>query len=157
MKQLIRVFSLILLVAGAEVMAKANDTNDNTVRALMQVWVDAFNTKDIEALMSIYSDEIYYANNGSPLERSIESIRENYAAGFKAAPNVTIDFREELVNTGETLAHIAGKYRVNIPAADGSTQHRYGRVLLIFEKQDGAWKMVVDFDNQGSDLSDATF
>lgn len=156
MRQIIYILSLILLVSGVNVMAKANDADDRT-RALMQNWLDAFNNKDIDALMSIYSNKIYYANNGNSLERSVQSIRENYAAGFKAAPEVTIDFSEELVSTGEKLAHIAGKYRVNIPAADGSTQHRYGRVLLIFEKQGDAWKMVVDFDNQGSDLSAATF
>lgn len=151
-----RLLCVGLLVMGASVISAAND-NDAEIRALMQGWLNAFNSKDIDALISIYSDKIYYANNGNALARSVTDIRNNYAASFKAAPNVTIDFSEELVNTGEKLAHIAGKYRVNIPAEDGTIQHLYGRVLLIFEKQNHEWKMVVDFDNQGSDLSDATF
>ncbi|MCK0070821.1 YybH family protein [Kordiimonas laminariae] len=127
------------------------------IRGKMQAWLDAYNTKDISALMALYGDRIYYANNGSDLVTSIEQIRANYGAQFKAGGGATVEFSEELVTVGEKLAHIAGKYRVNIPQGDGKAQSFYGRVLLIFEKQTDEWKLVVDFDNQGKNLSAENF
>ncbi len=148
--RLISKIAAILFVIAGSVQSSASD--EDTVRGLMKNWLDAYNTKNIEALMSLYSDQIYYANNGSDLERSTASIRQSYAAQFKAATGITIDFSEELINVGPKLAHIAGKYRVNIPQKDGTSNHTYGRVLLIFEKQSEGWKLIVDFDNNGSDL-----
>lgn len=136
---------------------RQTDVNQQEIRAAMQHWLTAYNSKNIDALMSLYSDKIYYANNGSDLQRSVAAIRTNYAQQFKNAPNVTIDFSEELIAAGNDLAHIAGKYRVNIPQQDGKTSHAFGRVLLIFEQQDQQWKLVVDFDNVASDIDDATF
>jgi uncharacterized protein (TIGR02246 family) len=139
------------------VLAKANTSEETIIRGIMRQWLVAYNSKDIDALMSLYSDTIYYANKGNSLIQSKEAIRRNYEPQFKAAPNVTIDFTEETVKAGTTLAHIAGKYRVNIPQADSKVTHAYGRVLLIFEKEDGHWKLIVDFDNTANDITAVNF
>ncbi|WP_262694206.1 YybH family protein [Kordiimonas aquimaris] len=144
-----------MLFAGTTVMQThaSNDNQEEVVRGLMSSWLAAYNTKDIDALMSLYSDKIYYANNGNNLVRDTQTIRQNYSHQFDSGSKTTIDFAEELITVGEKLAHIAGKYRVNIPQADGSKQNAYGRVLLIFEKQDEQWKLIVDFDNTGRDAA----
>lgn len=150
---------MAMLFAGTTVMQThaSDDTQENIIRGLMNSWLTAYNAKDIDALMSLYSDKIYYANNGSTLERDMQAIRQNYSSQFNSGSKATIDFSEELITVGENLAHIAGKYRINIPQTDGSKQHAYGRVLLIFEKQHAQWKLVVDFDNTGSDIATGQF
>lgn len=157
MREIIRLIIFCLLLSSGAASAIAERGEVPVVRVLMQRWLDAFNSKDIDALMALYSEKIYYANNGNSLERNLDTMRASYMAGFKAAPYVTINFSEELINTGETLAHIAGKYRINIPASDGSVNHVYGRVLLIFEKEGDDWKMIVDFDNKATDISPDIF
>ncbi|UTW54088.1 nuclear transport factor 2 family protein [Kordiimonas sp. SCSIO 12610] len=144
---------------GAETVQTSSVNNTDTIRNLMNAWLTAYNSKDIDALMRLYSDKIYYANNGSNLQRNKSSIGENYQQQFSAAPNTRIDFKEELVSVNSGVGYIAGKYKVIIPADDAATRYFFGRVLLIFEQNpnhsvgmDG-WELVVDFDNQGADVS----
>lgn len=150
--------ALLLLQAGIySVSASTGQASEAVVRGLMQQWISAYNNKDIDGLMALYSDDIYYANNGNSLTQSKEAIRSNYAPQFKSAPGVTIDFTEETTVAGPSLGHIAGKYRINIPQADGSVAHAYGRVLLIFRNENDQWKLIVDFDNNGTDISATDF
>lgn len=161
LRSAIKLAVVALMVLSGWLVAHAEDRNaraaKDEIRGAMQHWLSAYNSKNIDALMSLYSDKIYYANNGNGLQRSVAAIRANYVQQFKNAPNVTIDFSEELVATGNDIAHIAGKYRVNIPATDGGVSHAFGRVLLIFERQDQQWKLVVDFDNTAPDIDGITF
>lgn len=160
MRQVFQKTALFLVMFMAillPVSASSTGVNETAIRGLMQQWLTAYNSKDIDGLMALYSDDIYYANNGNSLTRSKEAIRRNYAPQFKNAPTVTIDFIEEITNASPSLGHIAGKYRVNIPQADGTTAHAYGRVLLIFRKENDQWKLIVDFDNSGPDIAATNF
>lgn len=155
MGKLFKCWALVMLLVAPSTSAAAVD--EDAIRGRMQAWLEAFNSKDADALARLYSDKIYYANNGNTLALNTAAIIENYRAQFLASPDVTIDFAEELVAAGPRFGHIAGKYRVNIPQKDDTVAHAFGRVLLIFEKTDGEWLLVVDFDNQGSDLNAQTF
>ena len=155
MRQLITYAAASVLFLFSSMSAQALD--EDVIRGRMQAWLNAFNEKDADKLAVLYSDRIYYANNGNKLALNTAAIIENYRAQFVAAPGVRIDFVEELVAAGPRFGHIAGKYRVNIPQDDGAVQQAFGRVLLIFERIDGRWLLVVDFDNQGSDLNAQSF
>ncbi len=147
------VAAMMLLATAGSAFAMSASAEETAIRGQMQQWLTAYNSKDIDALLSLYSDKIYFANNGSNLKQGAEAIRRNFASQFIANTNTSIDFLEEYLTVGETLAHIAGKYRVNIPKGDGQILRAYGRVLLIFEKENGQWKLIVDFDNTASDIS----
>ncbi len=155
--QNLAVAAMLLLASAGSAFATPANAEENALRGKMQQWLSAYNSKDIDALLSLYSDKIYFANNGGDLKLGTEAIRRNFAPQFSNNANVTIDFSEELITIGETLAHIGGKYRVNIPQDDGEIQRAYGRVLLIFENENGQWKLIVDFDNIGNDISAADF
>lgn len=155
MRSRIKSWAIALLLLAPAISAAASD--EDAIRGKMQEWLNAFNSKDADRLAVLYSDTIYYANNGNKLALDSKAIIENYRTQFRAAPNVSIDFAEELVAAGPRFGHIAGKYRVNIPQEDGTVQQAFGRVLLIFEKIDAEWLLVVDFDNQGSDLNAQSF
>jgi len=139
------------------VSATPANSEETAIRGKMQQWLAAYNSKDIDALLSLYSDKIYFANNSSSLKLGTEAIRRNFAPQFASSARTSIDFSEELITIGETLAHIGGKYRVNIPQDDGNILNAYGRVLLIFEKENDEWKLIVDIDNTGNDITAADF
>jgi len=160
MKQSIKKLAIaaaMLLASVGPTFASPVNAEETAVRGQMQHWLDAYNSKDIDALLSLYSDKIYFANNGNSLKLGIEEIRRNFAPQFTDNPNTSIDFSEEYLTVGATLAHIAGKYRVSIPQDAGQTLYAYGRVLLIFEKENGQWKLIVDFDNSGNDIAATDF
>ncbi len=149
--------ALLVLANSSLILATTEAAEQTAVRSLMKQWLTAYNTKDINRLLSLYSDKIYFANNGNSVKQGPAAVRHHFAPQFHATPKTTIDFSEEVVTVGKTLAHIGGKYRVNIPQAGGETAYAYGRVLLIFEKENGQWKLIVDFDNTASDISASDF
>jgi ketosteroid isomerase-like protein len=142
---------------------KASDMDETIIRSLMQAWLKAYNSKDIDALFRLYSPRIYYANNGNKLQTSVDAIKDNYQRQFIAAPDTRIEFLEELVSINGDIGYITGKYQVVVPQSDDETKYFYGRVLLIFERNanhsDGVdgWQLVVDFDNQGQDITKQDF
>jgi ketosteroid isomerase-like protein len=142
---------------------EASTMDKDIIRGLMDAWLKAYNSKNIDALMSLYSSQIYYANNGSNLTRRLEGIEENYKRQFKASPCTRIEFKEELVTVSGDTGYIAGKYQVAVPQSGAATNYFHGRVLLIFQRStnhsDGidGWQLIVDFDNQGQDVSKQDF
>jgi ketosteroid isomerase-like protein len=139
---------------------KENHVHDqNTIRGLMDHWLKAYNRKDIDNLKRLYSDRIYYANNGNSLALDKDAITRNYAQQFVASPKTRIEFAEELVSVTQDMGYIAGKYKVIVPQENKEAAHFFGRVLLIFERSSNhekgvdGWELVVDFDNQGSDIT----
>lgn len=149
--------ALLVVANSSLILANTEAAEQTAIRSLMQQWLTAYNAKDMDGLLSLYSDKIYFANNGNSVKQGLSAVRQHFAPQFTANTETTINFSEEIVTVGETLAHIGGKYRVNIPQADGDTAHAYGRVLLIFEQENGQWKLVVDFDNTASDISASDF
>ncbi len=149
--------ALLVVANSSLILADAEAAEQTAIRGLMQQWLRAYNAKDIDGLLSLYSDKIYFANNGNRIKQGPAAVRQHFSPQFTANTETTINFSEEIVAVSETLAHIGGKYRVNIPQADGDTAYAYGRVLLIFEKEDDQWKLIVDFDNTASDISAGDF
>ncbi len=142
---------------------KASDMDETIIRSLMQAWLKAYNSKDIDVLFKLYSPQIYYANNGSKLQTSVDAIKDNYQRQFIAGPDTRIDFQEELVSINGDIGYIAGKYQVMVPQKGDETKYFHGRVLLIFERDtnrsngiDG-WQLMVDFDNQGQGITTQDF
>ncbi len=68
-------------------------------KALVKVWVEAFNRSDVSALASLYSeDAVNHQVAEAPVEGR-EAVREMFAAGFAAAEMVCIV--ENLFEDGE--------------------------------------------------------
>ncbi len=137
---------------------EVGETKDQ-IRNMMQRWLAAYNNRDIDELISLYDPNIYYANNGSDLERDLGDLKRGYEERFKSPTKTKISFKEEIVNAEANIGYIAGKYRVAIVPVDGSVTYAYGRVLLIFERlnEQSDWKLTVDFDNTSSDISSVDF
>ena len=144
--------------AEAVPVPEASETKDQ-IRTMMQKWLAAYNNRDIDDLISLYDPDIYYSNNGSDLQRDLGDLRRGYEERFKSPTKTKISFKEEIVNAEANIGYIAGKYQVSIVPAGGSETYAYGRVLLVFERQNeqSDWKLTVDFDNSSSDISPADF
>lgn len=126
------------------------------IRANLDAWLAAFNSKDVDALMTLYDEESSYAGASGPYLTTLENIRARYAAGFENI-NATLLFKEEKAVAGIDMGLLVGKFYFAPPegtAAPGST----GRVALVYRKQaDGNWKLLFDMDNAPGDISPDDF
>jgi len=136
----------------------ATQVQDNlpAIRANLDLWLAAFNAKDIDALMALYDPDSSYANANAPFIDDLPTIRARYSATF-AGVNGTLLFKEEKAFAGTDMGLIVGKYYFAPPEGtdgDGPT----GRVSLVYRKQaDGTWKLLFDMDNTPPDISPADF
>ena len=135
------------------VQCEAASNDPDQIRDMMARWLDAYNNRRVEDLLALYSDDIYYANNGSELISGLDAVSSHWKQQLSADTGVQIEFREELVRVRGLSGYIAGKYKVFNPDKQREKPLGFGRVLLIFERADcrSDWKLVVDFDNTGAD------
>lgn len=130
-----------------------NKNLKNDIRNALNVWLQAFNDNDLNALADLYDPEINYANSAKAIEIGIPAVKEGFANSFAIKPVVT--FKEEQVIAVDGLGYIAGQFRVSgTSPEDGSTVGEAGRVVAIFRKDsNGEWKLVFDMDNRPPDVT----
>ncbi|GAA0782463.1 DUF4440 domain-containing protein [Roseibium denhamense] len=126
------------------------------VRAAMETWLDAFNTRNLDALISVYGPHSVYANAQSPLMRGPEQIQSWFKSAFELIEG-RMRFQEEGHLLNGAMAVLYGKYFLESDCAT-SAGGNTGRVALVFEKDTaGDWKVVFDMDNTPPDALASDF
>lgn len=115
-------------------------------------WVDAFNNKDIELLMSYYAENTLYASPDSGLIRGIDEVKAWYQAYFPQM-NGTLKYVQESITAKGSMGSIVLKFYIE--PNDGSNVEAAfkGRALLVFQKQTfGKWFLLYDMDHSAPDV-----
>jgi uncharacterized protein (TIGR02246 family) len=111
-------------------------------------WVKEAAAKDVDKIMSHYTDDATLGVSGMPAMKGRDAIRAAWA-GMVADPNFKLDFsaeRVEVSKDGET-AYTRGPYQLTVsnPKTKKPVTDK-GTYLTVFKKQaDGSWKAVEDF------------
>ena len=109
-------------------------------------WAQAAATKDVERIVSYWTeDAVIYSPGEVPLEGK-EAIR-NYVAASLKMPGFAITWipqRAEVSKAGD-LGYTTGTNAITVPAADGRTTTLEGRYVTVWKRgPDGKWRCVVD-------------
>jgi uncharacterized protein (TIGR02246 family) len=127
------VISLLVLfpVSGfAEPVADAN--------ALLDRWVTAFNTHDLEATAQLYtSDAVFFGVSSPKLSAGRESIRDNLNGAPETGASVSIIVRS-LVTLSDVAVVAAGFYQFDL--LEGETRvPRLARFTFVITKHGDEW------------------
>lgn len=124
------------------------------IRAALDAWLTAFNTKDVENFFSLYDPDAVYANAGAPLVVGLDNIKSSFADQL-ADPTGRISFREETLLTTDDMGLISGTYHFSTAQEDGSiVDGPSGRVALLYRRSDdGRWLLTFDIDNAPPDAA----
>ena len=136
-----------------------NPTEMVLVRENLTNWLQAFNAKDIDTLMSLYDEHSLYANAEAPLLRGVAQIRPWYEQAFEAISG-TLLYKEEAAFQSGSLAMLIGAYYFCPPAGDIPLDDAQltGRVSLLYRRDEqGRWGLLFDMDNTPPDISPADF
>ncbi|WP_394751281.1 YybH family protein [Spongiimicrobium salis] len=122
------------------------------IRKACQDWMDAFNSHDIDQLMSLYDPEASYSTSGGPRRSDLETIKQGFIEHFMVKPHATI-FEEQVI-AGRDVGYYTGNFIMKgTHPEDGTEMLEKGRVVVIFRKSpSGTWKLVFDMDNRPPDV-----
>ena len=106
-------------------------------------WAAAFTRGDIDALMSLYSDDAQmWGTSSSQIRKGARAIREYYAQLLKAFPGTRITLRETNPRLYGAAGVNSGSYTMRRVAADGKVVVTSARFTMTYVRRDGKWLIV---------------
>jgi len=134
---------LALALAGAP--ATADDTSDEArIRAATRDFVEAYNGRDLERLLSYYADD--YVDVNLPQPRQSKAQRRLYLSSILERGDTTLDVLPEQVIVSGAYAVVRGTIRLRREARDGSTIPTELRYMELMRRFPQGWKAVWGID-----------
>jgi len=142
-----------LLLAGCSAPSSADlRADEQAVRRLDTEWVEAAQSKQVDAWMAFYADDATVLPPNEAMATDKDSIRKS-VSGLLGLPELEISWQPtkvEVARSGD-LAYLYGTYEATFDEAPGKRTMDRGKIVEIWKKQaDGSWKCIVDTWN--SDL-----
>lgn len=120
--------------------------DEATIRKLDESWSQAASAKQLDAVVSYYSDDASLLPPGEPTTSGKAAIRKAWE-GLLSAPNSSLHWnatRVEVARSGD-LAYSQGTYEMTFDDAKGKPLVDRGKYLEVWKKlSDGSWKAVSD-------------
>jgi len=136
-----RIVSCLLLCLASLVAAAPPET---AIRAVLNAQVEAWNRGDIPAFMDGYdrSDRTLFV--GKDIAHGWQQVLDRYRKTYSNKEQMgTLRFEIEQVDRlGSNYANVVGRFFLARSAAAGGDAS--GVFTLLFEKKNGAWKIVQD-------------
>lgn len=114
------------------------------VRQVHSTWIDAINTGDLVALLSLMADDVVFLNPGhAPFGR--EGFSPNFTAAHQQGRIDCSSELEEVVVVGE-VAYTRSRDSLSVtPHSGGEAMQLAGHRITIYRKQpDGRWLLARD-------------
>lgn len=144
------------MILGVVVAGCATTANvDHEKEALLRVdreWAQvASEGKDVERIISFWSDDATIIAPGAPVVRGKEAIR-NFVQQSLAIPGFHITWRSEQVSISSdgTLGYTIGENAITMSGQDGKPVTVKGRGIAVWRRSPTSdWKCVLDTWNAG--------
>ena len=149
MKQWIRLFAAIGLIAAISACAPAAPDTEAEKAALMQAsrnWSQAAATGDAEKILAYWADDAIVMPPDEGAVVGKEALRE-YVRASLAVPGFSISWEPEQasVSAQSDVGYLIEKTQFSFTDANGVLQTQHGKSVTVWRKNaDGAWKCVVD-------------
>lgn len=132
---------------GAPAMSRA----EATIRKLTQDWALACNSKQLDDLVGLYTNDALVLRSNVPPVRGNAAIREFFFAALDGGLG-EVEMEGLRVEIFGDVAYEAGRCKMLVPFAVGKRREERGKYLVIYTRQkNGEWKASADC--WSSDLS----
>ena len=118
------------------------------IEAVINTWNDGLDHGDIDAMVSTCHASTMTVNEHLPVTIGTQAIRDKYLPRIKAA-EISSGYDIEHLQVFDEVAIVTGRFYGTMKMRDtGEVRHPEGRLVLVYKKDDsGAWKMILDMDN----------
>jgi uncharacterized protein (TIGR02246 family) len=150
MNRLLSVFAPITLLSLAASCKHSTDTvteDIRTIKADQIRWLSDFNSRDLDRMVSHYTEDVVVMEVGTPVRRGRPSVKKMYSE-MLADPAYSADFAPSQVEVAKSgdIGYAIGSYTSGM--TDPDTKKPIldrGSYIDIYKKQkDGSWKIVAD-------------
>jgi ketosteroid isomerase-like protein len=145
------VVSLGVLAAGCATVSNVERDKEALLRVDREWAAAAAEGKDVERIVSFWSDDATVFPAGAPVVHGKPAIRA-FVQESLATPGFHISWRsdEASVNADGTLGYTIGTNALTVPGPDGKLITIAGRGVAIWRRlRGGEWKCVIDIWNSG--------
>jgi ketosteroid isomerase-like protein len=145
------VVSLGLLAAGCASVSNLERDKGLLLRVDREWAAAATEGKDLERILSFWSDDATVFPAGAPVVQGKPAIRA-FVQQSLATPGFHIRWRSEeaSVSADGTLGYTSGTNAITVPGPDGKLVTIAGRGVAIWRRLPGGeWKCVIDIWNSG--------
>ncbi len=135
---------LLLTAAGLQAATKAEDA----VRKADDEWARVFAARQIDPSVNACASNARVLSPNASVAIGHDQIRQLFA-GFFALPNLKITWSADQVQVADSgeLAYTSGHYDMSFTGPDGKLIPDHGKYVTVWQKQGGAWKVIVDCFN----------
>ena len=109
----------------------------------------ALEGKDVERILSFWTDDAKVFPPGAPVVDGKPAIRE-FVTGSLSIPGfrITWETEEVVVSSGGDMGYTTGRNHLTMPDAAGRLQTENGRYVTVWRRDsDGEWRCVIDIWN----------
>ncbi|CDO35346.1 DUF4440 domain-containing protein [Novosphingobium sp. KN65.2] len=130
--------------ARAAVPAKASGVPPVTdIDKLYDAWQERMNSGDLEGLVDLYVENVYYVNPDGVALSGKAAVRTDLAGLLALKPQIVLGNRRHMVY--ENIALTTNHWRMNFFNADGVKQELTGGGIEVMRKEaDGGWRYIID-------------
>lgn len=139
------VLFLLGVVCLASACASANTTEEfglkdqAAIREKNAGFVKAFNAKDMNQILSAYTENAVFMPPNQPVLRGKDAMKTFYDDMLKGGgTNLRLDAGE--ISGHGPLAYQSGTYELDMKPTGGAETHDRGKYLFILRKMNGTWR-----------------
>ncbi len=125
-------------------------TQRDEIEAAIRTWNNGLDAGDIEAMVSVCHTDTVTVNENQPVTVGAQAIRDKYIPRIEAA-EITSGYDIEVLQFFGDVAVVTGRFYGTMKMrSTGDVRNPKGRLVLVYQRDDeGAWKMILDMDNNG--------
>jgi uncharacterized protein (TIGR02246 family) len=115
--------------------------NEDQIRELIDRWLKALRSKDLEGIMSCYAPDILLFDLLPPLQYvGADAYRKNWAEWFPTFQGpIGYEVRELRITTGDDVAFSQSLNWISGKRTDGQETEAWLRATLCYRKIEGKW------------------
>jgi len=140
---------ILVPVAMAQANAKKSSDAENRIRALDSEWSQAAQSKDVDKMVSYYSDDASAFPFNAPIATGKEQIRQLWSA-LMAKPGFSLSFAPTKIDVAKSndLAYEAGTFELKMNDAQNNPTTTNGKYVVCWKKSaKGEWTVQFDIFN----------
>jgi len=148
---------LSIAIGARPLSAQSKPSADDkaAIKALYDKFTEAFNKKDVNAVMASYAPDVFAFDVIPPREYPTwDAYKKDWEGLFKAFPGPATSSMTELhITVVGSVAYTRGIDDATFTGADGSKTHMVVRVTDVLRKANGKWLIVQEHVSVPVDLA----
>lgn len=125
-------------------------TKREEIEEVINNWNNGLDNGDIEAMVATCHPDAMTVNERQPVTIGTQGIRDKYVPRIAAA-EITSGYDIEELRFFGNVAVVSGRFYGTMKMREtNEVRSPEGRLVLVYQRDEaGAWKMILDIDNNG--------